>query len=201
VITIVDYKLGNLGSVLNMLNYLGIKAEITSDLEKIGNATKIILSGVGSFDTAMENLEKMGLTNILNSKVRVDNIPVLGICLGMQIMTNRSEEGYKPGLGWIDAETVKFKGENLRIPHMMWNHARIKHESKLFKDFDEKAKFYFAHSYYLETNDPDPGIATTFYGKEFVSVIEKGNILGVQFHPEKSHKYGMKLLRNFAENY
>ena len=200
-ITIVDYKLGNLGSVLNMLNYLGIKAEITSDLEKIRNASKIILSGVGSFDTAMLNLDNMGLTKILNSKVKEDGIPILGICLGMQIMSNSSEEGSQPGLGWIDANTVKFMGENLRIPHMMWNYARIKKESRIFRDFDKNAKFYFAHSYFLETNDLDLGIATTVYGKEFVSVVEKGNILGVQFHPEKSHKFGMKLLRNFSENY
>lgn len=200
-ITIVDYKLGNLGSVYNMLSYLGIETEITSDIAKIINADKLILSGVGSFDTGILNLISMDLIKVLNKKVKDDKIPVLGICLGMQLMGKSSEEGVQPGLGWIDAVSVKFSEENLRIPHMMWNNARILANSKLFQGFDENAKFYFAHSYYLKTNAPHLAIATTEYGNEFISAIEFDNIIGVQFHPEKSHKFGMKLLRNFAENF
>lgn len=200
-ITIVDYKLGNLGSVYNMLSYLGIEAEITSDIDKIIKADKIILSGVGSFDTGILNLNSMDLVNVLDKKVKVDKIPVLGICLGMQLMGKSSEEGIQAGLGWIDAVSVKFSDESLRIPHMMWNNARILSKSKLFQGFDASTKFYFAHSYFLKTNDPHLAITTTEYGNEFISAIEFDNILGVQFHPEKSHKFGMKLLRNFAENF
>ena len=198
-IIIVDYRLGNPGSVLNMLNYLGVDAEITSDADKIRNADKLILSGVGSFDAGMQNLNEMGLTDVLNTKVLDEKTPVLGICLGMQLMCTRSEEGYGTGLGWIDAETVKFTDKNLRIPHMMWKNIRILKESLLFNDSGTNPKFYFAHSFYVKTKSFENVVATTNYGIEFVSVVEKNNIIGVQFHPEKSHRYGMELLKNFSE--
>ena len=200
-IVIVDYRLGNPGSVFNMLKYLGIDAEITSDQDKIRNADKLILSGVGSFDTGVQNLKVMGLTDILNKKVLDEKTPVLGICLGMQLMGTRSDEGRSNGLGWINAETVKFTDKNYRIPHMMWNDVKILKESSLFNGSGLNPKFYFAHSYYIKMESLENVVATTSYGIEFVSVIEKNNIMGVQFHPEKSHRFGMELLKNFSEKY
>jgi glutamine amidotransferase len=200
-IVIVDYKLGNSGSVHNMLKYLNIKSEITSDVDKIRNADKLILSGVGSFDNGIRNIDELHLKDILQEKVLIRKIPILGICLGMQLMGGRSDEGTLKGLGWIDAITQKFDSENLRIPHMMWNEVKINAESRLFSDLDPEAKFYFAHSFYLRCTLPAIIIGTTVYGKEFVSAIEHENIIGVQFHPEKSHKYGMKLLSNFSTLY
>ncbi len=200
-ITIIDYNTGNPGSVLNMLTYLGIKAEITSDLSRINDAEKIILSGVGSFDTGMMNLAGAGLQELLNRKILKEKTPVLGICLGMQLMGNRSEEGINAGLGWIDCHSVKFDSNKVRTPHMMWNTVRIQSTTKLLEGFDESTRFYFAHSFYLLSGENKLIAATSEYGIEFVSVIEKENIAGVQFHPEKSHKFGMKLLRNFDQNF
>ena len=200
-IIIVDYKLGNPGSVFNMLKYLGVGAEITSDPDKIRRADKLILSGVGSFDTGIQNLNGMGLADILNMKVLDEKTPVLGICLGMQLMCTRSDDGKANGLGWIDAETVKFTNKNYRIPHMMWNDVRILKESLLFNGSGLNPKFYFAHSFYVKMGSLENVVATTSYGIEFVSVMEKNNIIGVQFHPEKSHKFGMELLKNFSEKY
>jgi len=200
-IIIVDYDLGNLGSVFNMLKYLNIKSQITSDKNKIWKADKLILSGVGSFDNGIQNLISLGLKDILQEKVLNRKTPVLGICLGMQLMGNRSDEGNEIGLGWIDAVTERFDSKNLPVPHMMWNYVKVVSDSKLLLNLDLDARFYFAHSYFLKCNNPDIVVALTAYGNEFVSVIEQENILGVQFHPEKSHKYGMKLLSNFASEY
>jgi imidazole glycerol-phosphate synthase subunit HisH len=201
VITIIDYKVGNPGSVLNMLSYLGIKAEITSDLSRINDAEKLIISGVGSFDTGIMNLDGTGLLEVLKKKIIAEKTPVLGICLGMQLMGSGSEEGSQRGLSWIDAKSVKFDSSKVRTPHMMWNAVRLPRTTKLMDGFDESTRFYFAHSYYLLSNDTNFIAATSEYGIEFVSVIEKENIAGVQFHPEKSHKYGMRLLRNFEQNF
>jgi imidazole glycerol-phosphate synthase subunit HisH len=201
VITIIDYNTGNPGSVLNMLTYLGIKAEITSDLSRINDAEKIILSGVGSFDTGMMNLAGSGLQELLNRKIITEKTPVLGICLGMQLMGKKSEEGSNQGLGWIDGNSVKFDSSKVRTPHMMWNTINIRGTTKLLEGFDETTRFYFAHSFYLLSGENKLIAATSEYGIEFVSVIEQGNIAGVQFHPEKSHKFGMKLLRNFDNNF
>jgi glutamine amidotransferase len=199
-ITIPDYSSGNVKSVFNMLDYLGIKAEITSEISKIEKAEKLLLAGVGSFDKAMDNLKKARLIEVLNEKVIVKKTPILGICLGMQIMGKKSEEGIGNGLGWIDGETLRFQEPHIRIPHMMWNHVKVLNDNRLFAGLSEDAKFYFAHSFYFNT---DFHIATgiTSYGNNFISAFEFDNIAGVQFHPEKSHKYGMRLLHNFNSSY
>lgn len=199
-ITIIDYGMGNLGSIVNMVNRIGGSSEITSDISKIALAEKIILPGVGSFDKAMENLKKMDLIKILNKKVINDKVPVLGICLGMQLLTKSSEEGILPGLGWIDGKVLKFQiGENLKVPHMGWNHLNIQKKNQLLKNLHSESRFYFVHSYFFSCNNHDDILSTTEYGKEFTSSVNKDNIFGVQFHPEKSHKFGMQLLENFIE--
>ena len=202
--TIIDYKTGNLGSIQNMLKKIRQESIVTSDPSEIGSATKIILPGVGSFDQGMENLINLNIKEILNKKVIVDKIPVLGICLGMQLMTLRSEEGKLQGLGWIDAETARFKFDDpsrFKSPHMGWNNIRQHRESRLLKDMSPESRFYFVHTYYIRSNNKADILTSTEYEKEFTSSFEKENILGVQFHPEKSHKFGMALLKNFAELY
>lgn len=204
-ITIVDYGTGNLASIANMLKRIGCGSVITSDANEIAHACKLILPGVGAFDTGMRNLAELGLIEVLNRKVREERVPVLGICLGMQLLVSESEEGERPGLGWIDGCVVKFKAEsanaNLKVPHMNWNHIETVKESKLFSEMHEDPRFYFVHSYHVRLNRDEDLLATTTYGYPFASAVEKDNIAGVQFHPEKSHKFGMKLLKNFAEMY
>jgi glutamine amidotransferase len=203
-ITIIDYKTGNLGSIQNILKRIGEDSIVTSDKDEIACAKKLILPGVGSFDTGMRNLKDLDLINILNQKVIVEKIPVLGICLGMQLFSSGSEEGILPGLGWINASTMRFNfvdTTEYKIPHMGWNHIKIVKESKLINDMYADARFYFVHSFFLKVNEPDDILTSSTYEIEFTSSVEKGNILGVQFHPEKSHKFGMKLLKNFVDNY
>ena len=199
-ITIVDYGLGNLGSVLNMLKKIGVEGEIRSDVQGIENASKLILPGVGSFDAAMRKLHESNLTEVLRKKALEDKIPVMGICLGMQLLLNSSEEGIEPGLGWIDGEVKKFvfNDSHMKVPHMGWNYIkRAKINERIINDLDE-SKFYFVHSYYVKVNDQENSLLTTSYGHDFDSGVMKDNIFGFQFHPEKSHKYGMKLFENFA---
>ena len=201
-VAIIDIGMGNHGSILNMIKAIGGNAVVTSDPEGIDKADKIILPGVGSFDNGMLNLARRGLTPILVDKVIHRKTPVLGICLGMQLMTKCSEEGVSTGLGWVDAETVRFRfGEgrkNLKIPHMGWNTIRIlKENTGLFKNIGTETKYYFVHSYHLDCKNPEDVASVTFHGYEFVSSFETGNIMGVQFHPEKSHKYGKNILMNF----
>lgn len=203
-ITIIDYKTGNLGSIQNILKRIGEESIITSDKDEIAKATKLILPGVGAFDTGMSNLINLNLIEILNEKVLVQKTPVLGICLGMQLFSKRSGEGLLPGLGWINAETIRFSFLNTaeyKIPHMGWNFVHRHKAGKLFTDMFSDARFYFVHSYFLKANDSSDILTSTMYEVEFTSAIEKGNILGVQFHPEKSHKFGMKLLKNFIDFY
>ena len=201
-VTIIDYKVGNLGSIQNMLKKIGTSSLITSDPEEIKQATKLILPGVGAFDSGIKSLKEHNLWNVLHDKVLLERTPVLGICLGMQLLCNKSEEGKEKGLGWIDAEVIKFKPEDrsFKTPHMGWNHTKYSAESNLFKDMYADPKFYFVHSFYVKAND-ESSIARTTYDIQFDAAVEKGNILGTQFHPEKSHKFGMKLLENFVQHY
>ena len=202
-IVIVDYGIGNISSIANMLKKVGAKAIIASDFDTIRKAQKLILPGVGAFDAGMKNLQERNLVPILNEMVFERKIPILGLCLGMQLMAKGSEEGQFEGLGWIDAKVVRFKFEgessDLKIPHMGWNTLDLCREHPLVNQLGEDPRFYFVHSYHLMMNDPNDVLAKTQYGYDFASVIQRDNILGSQFHPEKSHKYGMALLHNFAE--
>lgn len=199
-LVIVDYGVGNVGSIKNMLKRIGSESIISSNIEEIKKADKIILPGVGSFDNGMEQLKKFNLIDTLTEKVINQKTPILGICLGMQLFTQKSEEGELPGLGFIDAETVRFK-INLRIPHMGWNLIDIKEESLIYKEMSKESRFYFAHSYHVVCHNQSDILTTTMYGYEFISSFQKDNIIGVQFHPEKSHKFGMKLFKNFVGNH
>jgi glutamine amidotransferase len=200
-IVIIDYNMGNVGSIYNMIKKLGYESRITSSLDEIKKANKIILPGVGSFDNGIMNLKKMGLLEILNYKVLQEKVPIIGICLGMQLMTKKSEEGKLEGLGWINGETIKFVSDKYKVPHMGWNTVNIKKYSKLFEGMDGEIRFYFVHSYYVKCSDAEDTLTTTYYINEFVSSFERNNIIGVQFHPEKSHKFGMQIFRNFIERY
>jgi len=200
-IVIVDYGMGNLGSIQNMLKKAGFPSLITSDKSIIENADKLILPGVGAFDNAINNLNSLDLIDLLNKKALEEKIPVLGICLGMQLLSKSSEEGILSGLGWIDAVTIKFKFDdsNLKIPHMGWNNIKIMQNSTLFDSLDEEQRFYFVHSYHVKCSNPENVLISCQYGIDFTAGVINGNIMGVQFHPEKSHKYGLNLLKNFAE--
>lgn len=201
-VTIVDYKVGNLGSIQNMLKKIKVKSMITSDANAIKDAEKLILPGVGAFDSGVDSLKKNGLWDILNEKVVNDKIPVLGICLGAQLICQSSEEGQEKGFGWVNAEVKKFSfsDNTFKVPHIGWNYTKLVNESKLFTGMYDNPKFYFVHSFYMEVTD-NSGLLKTTYKNEFDSGFESGNVLGVQFHPEKSHKFGMKLLQNFVEYY
>lgn len=201
-VTIVDYGMGNLGSIFNMFKKIGVPSKITSNKSEIEKAEKILLPGVGSFDAAMNKINELDFKELLNYKALEEKIPVLGICLGMQLLTNSSEEGILPGLGWIPAETLKFKFEkeqNLKIPHMGWNLVEKNRDSKLTEGFIDETRFYFVHSYYVKCQYDSNSILKTTYGLTFDSAIQNENIYGAQFHPEKSHKFGMNLLMNFSK--
>ncbi|MBI2287959.1 MAG: imidazole glycerol phosphate synthase subunit HisH [Chloroflexi bacterium] len=202
-IVIIDYGMGNLGSILNRLERMETEVIISSKAEQIEKADKLILPGVGSFAAGIDNLKKRDLIGVLEKKIIIEKAPILGICLGMQLFTRRSEEGDAEGLGWVDAETRKFnftsEDAKLRIPHMGWNSINKLRDSLLLVDLPDGASFYFVHSYYVQCNDPGNVVATTRYGIDFACVIQKANIFGTQFHPEKSHQDGIVLLRNFIE--
>ena len=201
-ITIVNYGMGNLGSVQNMYKRIGVPSEISGDPAIIAKSTRLLLPGVGAFDAAMQKIADSGLLTVLNKKVLEDKVPTLGICLGMQLLTNSSEEGILQGLGWIPAKTVKFKfapDSKLKVPHMGWNYVFSKKDSPLTDNLPEEPRFYFVHSYFVQCDNEEDVLTTTPYGSDFHSIIQKDNVYGAQFHPEKSHKYGMKLLANFAK--
>lgn len=198
-ISIIDYGMGNLGSVLNMFKRIGAEATITSDFDEIRSSSKILLPGVGSFDRAMERINSTGLRELLDHEVLHKKKPILGICLGMQLLTNGSEEGKLPGLGWIPGNTIRFPNlPNLRIPHMGWNIVKLSTPSPLLTDLPLDSRFYFVHSYFVRVDNEENSILKCKYGVEFDAALQNDNIFGAQFHPEKSHRFGMHLLRNFA---
>jgi glutamine amidotransferase len=203
-VAIVDYGVGNLGSIRNMLTKLGVNSQVTNLPEVIASASHIILPGVGAFDTGMTRLNNSGLVPLLNGLVLDKNRPILGICLGMQLMTASSEEGALPGLGWVAAETRKIsvpQEGNLKIPQMGWNVVRAKKESRLLDPEAGEQRFYFVHTYCVHCKDKLDVLLETQYGGPVVAAYEANNIVGVQFHPEKSHRFGMALFKNFLERF
>lgn len=205
-ITIVDYGLGNLGSVANMLKKVGVAARISADPAELRDSAALILPGVGHFDAGMRNLRERGLFAVLDGLVRQEKKPVLGICLGMQLLARGSEEGSLPGFGWLDADVVKLdptagagaSGARLAIPHMGWNEV-VPSDPELFAGLPAgEARFYFVHSFFMRCDHPEDVAATTTYGAPFTSAVHRGNVWGTQFHPEKSHRFGMRLLENYA---
>lgn len=199
-ITIINYELGNIRSIINSYDYLKISTKVTSDKNVIKNANKIILPGVGSFKKAMSNIKKLGLEEIINELVLVKKIPVLGICLGMQLLTESSDEdGFTQGFGYIDGKISKFKSNlKLNIPHIGFNSVDVNKNNILFKNIENNSDFYFVHSYKLKYENKNFETGLTDYGEKFISTFQKNNIFGVQFHPEKSQSNGLKLLQNFA---
>lgn len=195
---IIDYKVVNLGSILNILKKIGAKdVVVITRPDQLDSVSKILLPGIGSFDKGVTNLQEIGLWEPLRKRIGEDKIPCLGICLGMQLLTHRSEEGTLPGLGLVNAEVKKFR-IGLRVPHMGWNHAVPSKVSKLTKDLPEKSRFYFVHSYYVNCFEEKDVLLRTNYEHSFAAAFELDNIYGVQFHPEKSHRFGMKILENFV---
>lgn len=199
-ITIIDYGMGNLGAVLNMFKHIGVPARISGDVATIGEAEKILLPGVGAFDAAMRRINASGMREVLEHKARVERVPVLGICLGMQLLTRGSEEGQESGLGWIPADTRRFPpSPGLKVPHMGWNLVRPTQAHALAAGLPPEPRFYFVHSYFVQVDNSANSLLRTHYGIDFDAAIVSDNIMGAQFHPEKSHRFGMALLANFAK--
>ena len=201
-VTLIDYGVGNLGSILNMFKKIGVPVTTASDAAGIDRARKILLPGVGAFDAAIKRIDELGLRQALDRKALVDKIPILGVCLGMQLLTRSSEEGKLPGLAWIPADTRAFRGKldsSWKIPHMGWNQVRQSRPSGLTRELPGDSRFYFVHSYYVKCDSTEDSILEASYGLEFTAALQRGNIFGAQFHPEKSHKFGMRLLKNFGE--
>ena len=184
-----------------MLAYLGIYSSISSDITEIADADRLILPGVGHFQYGMEQLHKLGLLEVLKKEVLDNKKPILGICLGMQLLTKHSEEGDVKGLGFVDAQTKKFQFQpaSFKVPHMGWNEVEFQKDSLLSSGLSATPRYYFVHSYYVECANREDILCTTMYGQEFVSGFQYQNIFGLQFHPEKSHKFGMDLLANFCK--
>ncbi len=200
-VVVVNAGIGNLGAIPNMLKRLGATARITADANEIAAAGRIILPGVGAFDAAMQSLANLGLIEVLNRKALEERVPILGVCLGMELLSAGSEEGRLPGLGWIEGRAIRFRpddgGPLLRIPHMGWNYVRPTANGALFTDLGASPRFYFAHSFHLVCDDEADVAGVTRYGYPFVSAVHRGNISGIQFHPEKSHRFGLQVFRNF----
>lgn len=201
-IVIVDYRTGNVNSIKRTLDRIGSRSIISSRLEDVTHADKIILPGVGHFAKAMANLKELGLVEALNEAILIKGKAVLGICLGMELMAMTSEEGDTPGLQWLNADAVRFKiavAAPHKVPHMGWNRIQIKKASALMKGVEDLSEFYFAHSYHLRINNRSDLLNETEYGILFPSAVERNNVFGVQYHPEKSHRSGAQLLKNFIE--
>jgi glutamine amidotransferase len=201
-ISVIDYGAGNVGSVIRMIEKVGGKAQRVSTAAELDSASIAILPGVGAFDYGMEQLAEKGLIEALHDAAMVRRIPILGICLGMQLMCKRSDEGVMRGLGWIDADVKKFefdKASRLPIPHMGWNTIKLMRENRLLDNALARTRYYFVHSYRVSCSNPEDVIATTDYGDSFVSAFARDNLFGAQFHPEKSHRFGMAMIKNFLE--
>ncbi|WP_027906862.1 imidazole glycerol phosphate synthase subunit HisH [Pseudomonas taiwanensis] len=199
-IIVVDYGVGNIASVLNMLKRVGAKAKASNNREEIEQAEKLILPGVGAFDAGMQTLRRSGLIDVLNEQALVKRKPVMGVCLGSQMLGKGSEEGTESGLGWIDMDIVRFeKREERKVPHMGWNEVIPHGNHPILTGIDEKSRFYFVHSYYMVPLQKENMLLSANYGQLFTAAVVKDNIFGFQFHPEKSHKFGMQLFKNFVE--
>jgi glutamine amidotransferase len=202
-ITIVDYGLGNIAAFANVYNRANINVSIARTADDLKGASKLILPGVGHFDHAMELLQQSGMRDKLDDLVLRERAPVIGICVGMQILARSSEEGRLPGLGWLDADVKAFKSraatKDMALPHMGWNDVRPTSANKLFEELETGARFYFLHSYYFDCDRQQDVLAICNYGADFGCAVHSANIYGVQFHPEKSHRFGTCLLKNFAE--
>lgn len=200
-ISIVDYGMGNSGSIINMLRRIGAEAKLVSASDELERAEKLILPGVGAFDNGMQRLAAVHLIGPLQARVDAGT-PVLGVCLGMQLFAEASEEGKEEGLGWIKGRVRRLcpseNGEELPVPHMGWGTIEVRRQSHLFDDAPPDARFYFAHSYYLECSDPQDVVGVSDYGGEFTAAVARGAVMGVQFHPEKSLRWGMHLLQKFV---
>jgi glutamine amidotransferase len=202
-IVIIDYGVGNIRAFTNIYKQLDVPIKIVQKAEELQGASKIILPGVGSFDYAMERLEKSGMRNSLDKLVLIDKVPVLGICVGMQMLARSSDEGVLPGLGWLKGVVKKFDTSTIKqttqLPHMGWNDVHSTKGNSLFEGLQDGARFYFLHSYYFECDNSEDSIATAQYGLEFTCSVNHENIYGIQCHPEKSHSSGIQVLRNFAQ--
>lgn len=198
-IVIVDYGMGNIGSLVNMFRRIGADVTVAADIDGVARADKLLLPGVGAFDIAMQRIADSGLTDIMNRRALVDRIPVLGICLGMQLLTNGSDEGQLPGFGWIPARARKLEASaQIKVPHMGWNVVHPAQPSPLTEGLPEESRFYFVHSYAVHLENPANCLLRASHGIAFDAAIQRDNIYGAQFHPEKSHRFGMKLLANFV---
>lgn len=198
---IINYGLGNLGSIQNMLKVIGEKSIISADIKALNTCDRYILPGVGAFDAGMTRLQESGLVDFIKNKVLEEKAPILGICLGMQLLGRKSEEGSLPGLGLIQFDNIRFRLEdsNLRVPHMGWDIVEFKQSNPLLKNLQGTQRYYFVHSYHALCDSKDNILMTCDYGYEFAAAVVKDNIMGVQFHPEKSHDFGMALLNNFVK--
>ena len=200
---VVDYGVGNLGAIPNMLDRLEAHATVTSDPAVIAQADRIILPGVGNFGAGMANLHARGLIPVLEDRIVRASVPTLGVCLGMQLLFEGSEEAAQPGLGWLRGRVVRFRSTGADreqpIPHMGWAELDMKRPTPLLGDLRDTPRFYFAHSYHPEPADPEDVIATASYRYPFAAVVQRANIHGAQFHPEKSHRFGLQLLKNFIQ--
>lgn len=200
-IAVIDYGAGNLGSILNMLKRFGAQVRIASKPRDLVDSTAILLPGIGNFDSCAKNLKQRGFSTALEEPVLGRRVPLLGICVGAQLLTKGSEEGDEPGLGWIDAVTLRFDFldcEKYKVPHMGWNIAQPEVDHRLFIGLNSNPRFYFTHSYYIQTANRSSVLCTTCHGVNFASGIYSDNIAGVQFHPEKSHRFGMQMMKNFS---
>jgi glutamine amidotransferase len=202
-ITIIDYGVGNIKAFVNIYKRIGIDVKVAQNTKELKGATKLILPGVGHFDYAMERFAHSGMVETSNELVLEKKVPVVGICVGMQMLAQSSDEGDLPGLGWIDATVKKFDAsllkQSTRLPHMGWNDILPIKTNPLLKNLESQARFYFLHSYYFDCNQPEDIIAVSDYGINFTCAVNHNHIYGVQFHPEKSHHYGIQLLKNFSE--